>query len=128
MGQRLGVRRAAWASRRVRRGLPRQGGGRTSSSPPCWPICLQHFTVKINGRSTRQTEKREGKKNTPNRPTCVPLAGLGHGLGLGYLLLLFPGSCWCQICIYHKQRQHNVIILLLSFSPLFLLPPQTHTR
>ena len=38
------------------------------------------------------------------------------------------GSCWSQICIYHKQRQHNVIILLLSFSPLFLLPPQTHTH
>lgn len=105
-----------------------QRGGRTGSSPPCRLVCLLHFTGKINGRSTRQTEKREEKKKNPNGPTWAPSAGVGQGLGLGYLLLPFPGSCQCQICIYHKQRQHNVIILLLSLSPLFLLPPQTHTR
>lgn len=90
-GQWLGVRGAARASRRARRGLVCQGGGRTSSSPPCWPVCLQHFTVKINGRSTRQTEKKGGKK-TPNHPTRAPSAGRGQGLGLGYLLLLLPGK------------------------------------
>lgn len=127
MGQWLGVMRAAWASCRVRRGLVCQRGGRTSSSPPCWPVCLQHFTVKINEKAHTRQKKGRKKNKTPNRPTWAPSAGLGQGLGLGYLLLLFPGSCWCQICIYHKQRQHNVIILLLSLSPLFLLPPQTRT-
>lgn len=72
MRQRLGVRRAAWAYRRVRRGLARQGGGRTSASPPCRPVCLQHFTVKINGRSTRQTEKREEKKKPQTAPHGLP--------------------------------------------------------
>lgn len=67
-----------------------QSGGRPGSSPPCRPVCLQHFTVKINGSSTRQTEKREEKN--PKPPHMGSLAGLGQGLGLGYLLLLFPGK------------------------------------
>lgn len=58
--------------------------------PPCRPVCLQHFTVKINGSSTRQTEEREEKP--PHRPTWAPPAGPGQGLSLGYLLLLFPGK------------------------------------
>lgn len=103
--------------------------GRRGPASPALPACLSPaLHCKINGRRTRQTEKKGGPNKAPCRPARAPSVGLGQGLGLGYLLLLFPGNHWCQICIYHKQRQHNVIILLLSFSALFLLPPQTHTR
>lgn len=105
-------------------------GRRENQLLPAMLACLSPALHCKNKWKKHTPDRKKGreKKTTPNRPTWAPLAGLGQGLGLGYLLLLFPGSCWCQICIYHKQRQHNVIILLLSFSPLFLLPPQTHTR
>lgn len=91
MWQWLGVRRAASASRSVRRGLACQGGGRASSSLPCRPVCLQHFTVKINGRSTRQTEKKGGGKKP--KPPCT---GSGGGFGPrpwpGLFAAAFPGK------------------------------------
>lgn len=96
---------------------------------PAMLACLSPALHCKNKWKKHTPDRKKGReKKHPQPPHMAPSAGLGQGLGQGYLLLLFPGSCWWQICIYHKQRQHNVIILLLSFSPLFLLPPQTHTR
>lgn len=102
-------------------------GRRLDQLLPAMPACLsQALHCKNKWKQHTPDRKREAKTH-PQPPHAAPSAGLSQGPGQGYLLLLFQGSCWCQICIYHKQRQHNVIILLLSFSPLFLLPPQTHT-
>lgn len=85
------------------------------SAPPAMLACLSPaLHCKNKWKKHRQTGKKKGgkKKKAPNRPTQGSLSGLGQGLGLGYSCRFSQGSCWSQICIYHKQRQHNVIIQL----------------
>lgn len=102
-------------------GMP---GRREDQLLPAMLACLSsalHCKNKWK-QHTPDRKKREEKKS-PKPPHRAPLAGLGQGPGLGYLLLFFPG----KLLVPHLHLPQTETTQCHNPSPVTLssLPPPT---